>query len=174
MGVKNYQQYTVTAHAKERILTRFNITNDEFDKWMTRLLSQCTYVETQDHNRMKYRLNDIVLAVDTKQKVVVTVYSENAHDDIQINGHTNPEIKSIIDEALTDYTNKKRVELAQKVHDDLSQALKANEKMLNKNTNYRFSNNAWDEFLKSFKQAQMTLDKGISLLEEAQNKMAEK
>ena len=46
--------------------------------------------------------------------------------------------------------------------------------MLNKNTNDRFSNNAWDEFLKSFKQAQMTLDKGISLLDEAQNKMAEK
>lgn len=68
MGVKNYQQYTVTSHAKERVLSRFNITNKEFDDWMTRLLSQSTYVETQDNNRTKYRYNDIVLIVDSKQK----------------------------------------------------------------------------------------------------------
>ena len=31
MAVKNYEQYTVTEHAKKRILTRFNITNKEFE-----------------------------------------------------------------------------------------------------------------------------------------------
>ena len=55
MAVKNYEQYTVTEHAKKRILTRFNITNKEFDEWLARLLSQCTYLETQDNKRVRYR-----------------------------------------------------------------------------------------------------------------------
>ena len=40
MGVKNFPLYKVTEHAKERILTRFNITKTEFDGWMSRLLSK--------------------------------------------------------------------------------------------------------------------------------------
>ena len=77
MGVKNFPLYKVTEHARERILTRFNITKTEFDGWMSRLLSQGEFVERQSNNREKYRLHDIVFIIDTQQKHLITVYSEN-------------------------------------------------------------------------------------------------
>ena len=81
MGVKNFPLYKVTEHAKERILTRFNITKTEFDGWTSRLLSQGEFIQKQPNNREKYRLNDIVFIIDTHQRQLITVYSENEHDD---------------------------------------------------------------------------------------------
>ena len=100
MGVKNFPLYKVTEHAKERILTRFNITKTEFDGWMSRLLSQGEFVEKQPNHREKYRLKDIVFIIDPQQRSVITVYSLNEHDDIGFKVKTNPEVKSTIDEAL--------------------------------------------------------------------------
>lgn len=100
MGVKNFPLYKITDHARVRIQNRFNITKNEMEGWTSRLLSQAVYVSSQDHNREKYRLNDIVVIVDTGQKIVVTVHSENEPDDNSIHSHTNPEVKSVINEAL--------------------------------------------------------------------------
>ena len=109
MGVKNFPLYKVTEHAKERILTRFNITKTEFDGWMSRLLSQGEFVEKQNNNREKYRLHDIVFVIDTRQKQVITVYSENEHDDNGFKVNTNPEVKSAINEALDLLVKQKKV-----------------------------------------------------------------
>ena len=75
MGVKNYPLYKITDHARVRIQNRFNITKNDMEAWTSRLLSQAVFVSSQDHFREKYRLNDIVVIIDTRQKVVVTVYS---------------------------------------------------------------------------------------------------
>ncbi|UNL37807.1 hypothetical protein G8B26_05885, partial [Limosilactobacillus reuteri] len=112
MGVKNFPLYKVTEHAKDRILTRFNITKTEFDGWMSRLLSQGEFVEKQNNNREKYRLHDIVFVIDTRQKQVITVYSENEHDDNGFKVNTNPEVKSAINKALDLLIKQKKVRTA--------------------------------------------------------------
>lgn len=109
MGVKNFPLYKITDHSRVRIQNRFNITKNEMEGWMSCLLSQAVYVNSQAHNREKYRLNDIVVIVDTRQKVVVTVYSENEHDDNSVRAHTNPEVKSVINEALQMMVKQKKV-----------------------------------------------------------------
>ena len=111
MGVKNFPLYKITDHARVRIQNRFNITKNEMEGWTSRLLSQAVYVSSQDHNCEKYRLNDIVVIVDTGQKIVVTVYSENEHDDNSIHSHTNPEVKSVINEALQMMVKQKKVKI---------------------------------------------------------------
>lgn len=109
MGLKNFPLYKITDHARVRIQNRFNITKNEMEGWTSRLLSQAVYVSSQDHNREKYRLNDIVVIVDTRQKMVVTVYSENEHDDNSVHSHTNPEVKSVINQALKTMVKQKKV-----------------------------------------------------------------
>lgn len=168
MSVKNYTMYTVTAHAKDRILTRFNITDDEFDRWIQRLLQQCVYVETQDNGRVKYRYNDIVVIVNQKKRTVITVFSENEHDDIPTNVHTNPEIKSAINKALRQFSNKKKIEVAKKIHDDLAKMLNANERMINPGTTYLNANNAWDDFVRSFDKVKKRVETGRALINEAE------
>lgn len=173
VGVNNYQQYKVTTHAKDRILTRFNITNKEFDEWVARLLSQCTYVETQENNRVKYRYHDIVLIVDPKQKSVITVYSINAHDDISVHEHTNPEIKSVINKALTDFVAQKKRNSAIGIHEALENALEANSKMIKPSANYRFTDKAWDDFIKAFHQVKEKVEAAEMILQEVENKKKE-
>lgn len=173
VGVKNYQQYTVTSHAKERVLNRFNITNKEFDDWMARLLSQSTYVETQDNNRVKYRYHDVVVIADPKQKSVVTVYSLNAHDDIAVHERTNPEIKSAINKALTDFIDQKKRRVAINIRENLQKSLAANRKMINPNTNYRFTNLAWDDFIKTFNKVKAQVEAAELVIKEAEMKKDE-
>ena len=61
MSVPDYKQYSIKDHAKQRVLTRFNIISSEINSWMTRLLSQATFVrKDKDYkNRSLYRFNDI-------------------------------------------------------------------------------------------------------------------
>ena len=173
MSVKNYTMYTVTAHAKERILTRFNITDDEFDRWIQRLLQQRVYVKTQDNGRVKYRYNDIVVIVNQKKRTVITVFSENEHDDIPTNVHTNPEIKSAINQALQQFSNKKKIEVAKKIHDDLAKMLNANERMINPGTTYLNANNAWDDFIEAFDKVKSRVNSGRALINEAEARQHE-
>ena len=173
MGVKNYVMYKVTEHAKERIKNRFNITKNEFDVWMTRLLSQSTYVETQENHREKYRLNDVVLIVDTRQKVVVTVYSENEHDDINIYNPTNPEVKSAINDALRLMIKQRKVKAANKALNSIERMDAACKKMTSPYTNYRFTDNAWKELIRAFNEAKETLESGLMVIKEAQQKIDE-
>lgn len=173
MGVKNYQQFTVTSHAKERVLSRFNITNKEFDEWMTRLLSQSTYVETQENNRVKYRFNDIVVIIDSKQKSVVTVYSLNAHDDITVCKKTNPEVKTAINEALTEFISQKKRRVAISIRENLERSLDANNRMVNLNANYRFTNRAWDDFIDAFSKVKKQVEAAELVIKEAEMKKNE-
>ena len=171
MAVKNYEQYTVTEHAKKRILTRFNITNKEFDEWLARLLSQCTYLETQDNKRMRYRLNDIIVVIDPKQHTVVTVYSQNENEIDISSAPTNPEIQTVIKEALNDYMNKTKVSLAVKLQESIQQAYDANQRMINPYSNYRYTNKSWDEFCKAYETITSIVESGKSLLNEAESKI---
>ena len=173
MGVKNYALYKVTDHAKERIQSRFNITKSELDTWLTRLLSQSVYVETQENHRGKYRLNDVVLIVDTKQRVVVTVYSENEHDDINISNPTNPEVKSAINNALRLMIKQRKVKTANKALKSIEKMNTACQKMNSPYANYRFTDRAWDELVKAFSEAKQTLESGMVVIKEAQRKIDE-
>lgn len=173
MGVKNYALYKVTEHAKERIQSRFNITKSELDTWLTRLLSQSIYVETQENHRKKYRLNDVVLIVDTKQRVVVTVYSENEHDDINVSNPTNPEVKSAINNALRLMIKQRKVKTANKALKSIEKMNVACQKMNSPYANYRFTDHAWDELVKAFTEAKQTLESGMAVIKEAQRKIDE-
>lgn len=170
MAIKNYQEYTITSHAQERVLTRFNITKSEIDKWMARLMSQCTYVEAENDRQFKYRKNDIVLIVDVKQKAVVTVYSINEHDDNPVKSHTNPEVQTVIKEAINRFVDTKRVNTAIKIRESLQKAYEANQRMANPNTPHKFTNRAWDEFIEYFNEIRSIVDSTQSIIEEARKK----
>lgn len=173
MGVKNFPLYKITDHARVRIQNRFNITKNEMEGWTSRLLSQAVYVSSQDHNREKYRLNDIVVIVDTRQKMVVTVCSENEHDDNSVHSHTNPEVKSVINEALKTMVKQKKVKTAVKVHDSLEKMVAANRRMVKPYTNYRFTDSAWDDLLSAFDEVKECIESSLMVIDEAENKIAE-
>ena len=172
MGVKNFPLYKVTEHAKERILTRFNITKTEFDGWMSRLLSQGEFVEKQQDNREKYRLHDIVFIINTRQKQVITVYSENEHDDNGFRVNTNPEVKSAINEALDLLVKQKKVRTAGKIYDNIQAMMDYCERMKS-HVNHRFADVAWEQLLKEFNEIRKTLDGSMQVISEAKQKIAE-
>lgn len=173
MGVRNFSLYKVTDHARERVQNRFNITKNEMDSWMTRLLSQSVFVAKQSNRREKYRLNDIVVIVDTHQKHVITVYSENEHDDNLISAPTNPEIKSAINEALDVLIKQKKVKTAIKISQSLERMYEANQRMISPYTNYRYTDQAWDDFMMSFNNLKRMVETGMSVIAEAKDKIQE-
>lgn len=173
MGVKNFPLYKVTEHARTRAQTRFNIAKSEMDTWMTRLLSQAVYVETTKPHREKYRLNDIVVIVDPVQKMVVTVYSENEHDDFAVATHTNPEVKSVINHVLGTMIKQKRVKTAIKVHNSIEKMVAANNRMIKPYTNYRYSDSAWEDLLDAFEEAEEVLKSSLVVINEARAKIQE-
>lgn len=173
MGVKNFPLYKVTEHAKERILTRFNITKTEFDGWMSRLLSQGEFVEKQQDNREKYRLHDIVFIINTRQKQVITVYSENEHDDNGFKVTTNPEVKTAINEALDLLVKQKKVKTAGKIYNNILSMLDCCERMKNPHVNHRFADVTWGQLMNEFNQIQHALESSGQVIEEAKRKMAE-
>ena len=168
--INNYQEYTVTEHAQERILSRFNITKAELDKWMGRLMKQCTYVEFQNEHRFKYRLHDIVLITDPKQKEIVTVYSINEHDDTPVTKRTNPEEQTAIKEAVKKLVDTKRIKTANKISKKVKAMYEANQKMTNPNTRHDFTNRAWEEFIQNFNDVRSIVDSAQCIIQEAQQK----
>lgn len=170
MGVPNYENYTVSEHAKERILTRFNITNAELPKWIGRLLSQCVYEQTQEDGRHRYRLHDLVVIVNPKTKTVITVYDKSANEVSAIKMPTNPEIQTVIVNALDDYENQKKVKIAIQITDLLAKSYEANQRMIKPYANYRFTNKSYDEMVGYLDQVHEILSKGKTLLKEAEVK----
>ena len=174
MGVRNYQSYVVTKHARSRIMDRFNITENEMKGWVARLLAHAELQEGDSDGRRKYRYKDIVVILDETVKSVITVYSQNQYDDFQVDYHTNPEVKSVINKALGDYITHKKIKIAVKINDYLEKAYQSNSKMVKPYTNYRFATKSWENMIKNFKAAQDELEKGMGLIEEAETKIAEK
>lgn len=171
MGIRNYQEYTVTAHAQDRILTRFNITKAGLDKWLARLLSQCVYVETESERRFKYRKDDIVVIADPKQRAIITVYSINEHDDNTVGEHTTPEVQTVLREAVRKFSDTKRVKTAMKISEDVKKMYEANLRMTNPNTPHKFTNRAWEEFVLTFNQVRSVVDSTQSVIDEAERKL---
>lgn len=173
MGVQNFQQYKLTEHARDRIYDRFNITKNEMDSWLSRLLSQSTFVEDEGDGRKKYRLNDIVVIVNTKQQCVVTVYSENEHDDIPYKAQTNPEVKSVINDALKELILKRKIKTARKLSNALNTANNACSRMIKPGTNYRFIESNWDKLISSLEEVDKTKTTGLNVINEAEAKIKE-
>lgn len=173
MALRNYQEYTVSQHAKERILTRFNITNQELEKWLTRLLSQCAFVEQENEHQTKYRLNDIVLIADTKQQVIITVYSINEHDDNPVpkSAPTNPAVQSALNDAMRKFISQHRVKTAIAISEPMSKANSAIQRMLNPSTPHRYTDKAWEEFIENFEKIRSKVDSTQSVNQEAEKKM---
>ena len=119
-------------------------------------------------------MNDVVLIVDTKQRVVVTVYSENEHDDINIGNPINPEVKSAINNALRLMIKQRRVKTANKALKSIEKMNAACQKMNSPYANYRFTDHAWDELVKAFTEAKQTLESGMAVIKEAQRKIDER
>lgn len=173
MGVKDYQNYTVTEHARERIYSRFNITKNEFDSWVSRLMSQCTFVKDEDGDMKKYRLNDVVLIVDSRRRTLVTVYSQNERDDVEVVDHTNPEVKSAINAALKKMIKQRKVKTAVKMHENLQKAFEACDRMVRPYTNYCFTDSAWEELVENLSVVESITKTGINVIEEAEKKIQE-
>lgn len=173
VALRNYQEYTVSQHAKERILTRFNITNQELEKWLTRLLSQCAFVEQENERQTKYRLNDIVIIADTKQQVIVTVYSINEHDDNPVTKSvpTNPAVQTALNNAMKRFISQHRVKTAIAISKQLAKADEAIQRMLNPSTPHRYTDKAWEEFIENFELIRSKVDSTQSVNREAENKM---
>ena len=72
------------------------------------------------------------------------------------------------------YISQKKVQLANKTHDDLAKALDANNRMIKPYANYRFTDKSWDEFLKAFNAINLVIDSGNELIKEAKAKAGEK
>ena len=153
---------------------RFGIVNSEIDKWSNRLLSQGVYDQTQDNHRQKYHWHDIVFIVDPRQKSVITFYSQGENETQVAKDNTNPEVQTVIKEALAKYISQKKVYLANKIHGDLVKALDANNRMIKPYANYRFTDKSWDEFTKSFNAVVLVVDSGTELIREAKTKAGEK
>lgn len=172
MALRNYQEYTVSQHAKELILTRFNITNQELDKWLTRLLSQCAFVEQENERQTKYRLHDIVIIADTKQQVIVTVYSLNEHDDNPVKSTpTNPAVQTALNDAMRKFISQRRVKTAIAISEEIATADRAIQRMLNPSTPHRYTDKAWEEFIENFEKIRSKVDSTQSVNQEAAKKM---
>lgn len=172
MAVKDYSKYIITDHAKERILTRFNITNRELDPWLTRLMKQCHFVEKQDNGNTKYRLNDVVLIANSRQKKVVTVYSLNEIDDQEhLTKNVNPEVRSFMTDSLNNFLSHKRIETARRVNELVEHANYATQRMVKPGTNLRYSDVAWDEFMKDLNEINKIVNTSNQIMKEATEQM---
>lgn len=70
-----------------------------------------------------------MVIIDTRQKMIVTVYSENEHDDNSVHSHTNPEVKSVINQALKTMVKQKKVKTAGKIYDNIQAMMDYCERM---------------------------------------------
>ena len=175
MAVANWLQYSITKHAKQRVLERFNITDKELGPWLNRLLQECTYVgSAKKAGCQKYRLNDIVLVADSAAKQVVTVYTKNADDDNPVSASLNPEVQSFLNEQFAQYAKQKRTTTAQKIQANLETALVANQKMLSNHTSTRYVDQAWETLMDSLMSIQKETQSAQELIRHAHDNMNQK
>lgn len=175
MAVANWLQYSITKHAKQRVLERFNITDKELGPWLNRLLQECTYVgPAKKAGCQKYRLNGIVLVADSAAKQVVTVYTKNADDDNPVSASLNPEVQSFLNEQFTQYAKRKRTATALKIQADLETALAANQKMLSKHTSTRYISQGWTALMNSLMNIQKETQSANELIKQAHDNMNQK
>ena len=114
-----------------------------------------------------------MFVIDSKQKTVITFYSQNEKEIPVDKSNTNPEIQTVVKQALSKYISKKKVALAIKIHDDLVKALEANSHMIKPHSNYRYTDKSWEEFMKAFEAVRLVVDSGSELLNEAERKGCE-
>jgi len=172
MGVPDYKQYSMKDHARERLLTRFNITKQETHSWLSRLLSQAVF-ERKDKdfkNRSLYRFNDIVVVVDTKQKEVVTVFSQDRDDTHAVSSDMSvvPEVKEAVNEAMNKLIVTKKKQLASRIYGSTNLLSETVSKMTNPYTNDRYVEKNWDELVKNYKAIRDEYDKALVAINDAQ------
>ncbi len=167
LAIANWAEYTLSGHAKERVLARFNITTKELGPWLERLLTQCTYVGSAKNNDAKYRLRDIVMIVDPQQKKIVTVYSQNEYDDNPVRVSLNPEVQSFLNKSFQSYAKHKRTTTARKINEYLENALDANQRMLNARTRGDYIDTAWQELVDNVIEIKRTVDSAEALIKQA-------
>lgn len=81
MGVTNPNDYDVIEHASQRITERFNVIKSEQSKWINRLMQTAKFVKKDNsdgHHREVWRNKEISFVIDTRKKVVVSVWSEDS------------------------------------------------------------------------------------------------
>lgn len=172
MSVPDYRNYSMKEHAKQRLLTRFNLTKDMQASWMTRLLSQATFLrKDKDYkNRSLYRFNDIVVVVDTKQKEVVTVFSQDRDDTHAVSSDMSvvPEVKEAVNEAMNKLIVTKKKQLASRIYGSTNLLSETVSKMTNPYTNDRYVEKNWDELVKNYKAIRDEYDKALVAINDAQ------
>lgn len=172
MSVPDYKQYSMKDHAQQRVLTRFNIIGSELNKWMQRLLSQATFVRKDKDfkNRSVYRFNDIVIIVDTKQKEVVTIWSQDRDDSHAVSSDVKvvPEVKEAVNEAMKKLIVNKKKQLASRIYGSSNLLSETVSKMTNPYTNDRYVEKNWDELAKNYKAIRDEYDKALVAINDAQ------
>ena len=172
MSVPDFKSYSMRDHAKDRLLTRFNITKNEQGPWLNRLLGQATFLrKDKDHsNRSLYRFNDIVIVLDTKQKEVVTIFSQDRDDTHAVSSDMKvvPEVKEAVNEAMNTLIVTKKKQLASRIYGSTNLLSETVSKMTNPYTNDRYVEKNWDELVKNYKAIRDEYDKALVAINDAQ------
>lgn len=172
MSVPDYRNYSMKEHAKQRLLTRFNLTKDMQASWMTRLLSQATFLRKDKdyNNRSLYRFNDIVIVLDTKQKEIVTIWSQDRDDSHAIGTDVKvvPEVKEALNDAMDSLIDGKKRFLATKIESHAMNLAETASKMTNPKTNSRYIEKNWDILIEEYSFIRDEMDKAKIVIGEAQ------
>lgn len=172
MSVPDYKSYSIKDHAQQRVLTRFNIVGSELHSWMNRLLGQATFQHKDKDfkNRSVYRFNDIVIIVDTKQKEVVTVFSQDRDDTHAVSSDMSvvPEVKVAVNDAMNKFIVTKKKQLASKIMGNTNLLADTVSKMNNPYTNDRYVEKNWDELVEHYKSIRDEYDKTLVAIRDAQ------
>lgn len=112
--LENYESYTITEHAKKRLVERFNVPNNESNKWKNRFFLHADYDSSgaPRTGTEKWTQGSITCVIDRKNRQVVTVYPNV--DRNYLTG-LNPTVVSEIKKTMTQVERKAKRTQAQKL-----------------------------------------------------------
>lgn len=106
MTVPMFQKYKPSKHFQERVEQRFMIQPTMLNDWIKGLLQKAEYNRSQTSSRKIYRVNNIELVVDSVSFTLITIYSLKTQETIEDEIKLNPEIASVLNEAMRNLKNR--------------------------------------------------------------------
>lgn len=106
MTVPMYQKYKPSKHFQERAEQKFMIQPSVLNFWIKNLLQKADYNRSTTANRKVYRANNIELVLDSVSFTLITVYPLKTQETIEDEIKLNPEIASVLNEAMINLKNR--------------------------------------------------------------------
>mgnify|MGYP000874968019 CR=1 FL=1 len=176
--VPDYKSYSINSHAKSRLLTRFNLVKADLNNWLNRYLLNATYLrdDKNDKTRKLYALNDIIAVLDTKQKEIVTIWSQDRDDMTAIAKEPtyNPEVKSAINKAMRDLILDKKRILAETIYEDAQALAETAYKVASPHTNIKYVEPNWKLLIEHYDKIEYKMKSTSLILKEAESVIGKK